>query len=156
MDREIFEVHVLPLKSDEFPASQSRGEHARAGCRAQETSRRPTIAGRVDKARSGYNKGTIRADIRYLVVSRDVRRHRLISSGYTLYCHGYFLKPEPGLPAPFLNCSVFHCLDTKVFESLETILHGFEFFSGVPRPIPDLAYDTERYESVGLPGYLVS
>jgi hypothetical protein len=36
---------------------------------------------------SGYNKGTIRADIRYLVVSIDVRRHRLISSDYikTLY-----------------------------------------------------------------------
>jgi hypothetical protein len=26
---------------------------------------------------SGYNKGTIRSDIRYLVVSKDVRRHRL-------------------------------------------------------------------------------
>jgi hypothetical protein len=37
---------------------------------------------------SGYNKGTIRADIRYLVVSIDVRRHRLTSSDYikTLYC----------------------------------------------------------------------
>jgi hypothetical protein len=30
-------------------------------------------------AKSGYNKGTIRSDIRYLVVSKDVRRHRLIS-----------------------------------------------------------------------------
>ncbi len=39
---------------------------------------------------SRYNKGTIRADLRYLVVSIDVRRHRLISSDYikTLYCHG--------------------------------------------------------------------
>src|SRR5258708_24610492 len=30
-------------------------------------------------AKSGYNKGTIRSDIRYLGVSKDVRRHRLIS-----------------------------------------------------------------------------
>jgi len=36
-------------------------------------------------AKSGYNKGTIRSDIRYLVVSKDVRRHRLISIDY---CHG--------------------------------------------------------------------
>src|SRR5258708_6284977 len=33
-------------------------------------------------AKSGYNKGTIRSDIRYLVVSKDVRRHRLISIHY--------------------------------------------------------------------------
>src|SRR5260370_16790972 len=41
-------------------------------------------------AKSGYNKGTIRSDIRYLVVSKDVRRHRLISISYitTLPCHG--------------------------------------------------------------------
>src|SRR6266446_3771411 len=43
---------------------------------------------RVGKARSGYNKGTIRGDLRYLVVSKDVRRHRLISIDYitTLRC----------------------------------------------------------------------
>ena len=33
-------------------------------------------------AKSGYNKGTIRSDIWYLVVSKDVRRHRLISIDY--------------------------------------------------------------------------
>ena len=32
--------------------------------------------------KSGYNKGTIRSDVWYLVVSTDVRRHRLISSDY--------------------------------------------------------------------------
>ena len=32
-----------------------------------------------NSAKSGYNEGTIRSDIRYLVVSKDVRRHRLIS-----------------------------------------------------------------------------
>ena len=39
---------------------------------------------------SGYNKGTIRSDVRYRKVSKDVRRHRLISSDYikTLPCHG--------------------------------------------------------------------
>ena len=67
-----------------------------------------------------------------------------------------FLKPEPGLPAPFFICPdpgandplltnslVFDCLNTKVLKSLETILHGFEFFGGVPLPIQDLAYDTK-------------
>ncbi len=41
-------------------------------------------------AKSGYNKGTIRSDIWYLVVSKDVRRHRLISIDYitALPCHG--------------------------------------------------------------------
>src|SRR6266513_901722 len=57
--------HVRPAARDHVPVTGSpHGEHARAGCRAQETSRRPTIAGRVDKARSGYNKGTIRSDLR--------------------------------------------------------------------------------------------
>jgi len=39
---------------------------------------------------SGYNKGMIRSDIRHLVLSKDVRRHRLISISYitTLSCHG--------------------------------------------------------------------
>jgi predicted nucleic acid-binding protein len=70
--------HVRPVARDHVPVTGSpHGEHARAGCRAQEASRRPTIAERVDKARSGYNQGTIRSDIRYLVVSKDVRRHRL-------------------------------------------------------------------------------
>src|ERR1700675_2424097 len=35
-----------------------------------------------NSAKSGYNKGTLRSDIRYLVVSKDVRRHRLISIYY--------------------------------------------------------------------------
>ena len=44
----------------------------------------------IRNIKSEYNKGTIRADLRYLVVSIEVRRHRLISSDYikTLYCHG--------------------------------------------------------------------
>ena len=41
------------------------------------------------------------------------------------------------------NSLVFDCLNTKVFKSLETILHGFEFFGGVPLPIQDLACDTK-------------
>ena len=41
------------------------------------------------------------------------------------------------------NSLVFDCLNTEVFKSLETILHGFEFFGGVPLPIQDLAYDTK-------------
>src|SRR6267154_5853040 len=41
-------------------------------------------------AKSGYNKGTIRSDIWYFVVSIDVRRHRLISVSYISHgpCHG--------------------------------------------------------------------
>jgi hypothetical protein len=43
-----------------------------------------------DSAKSGYNKGTIRTDIWYLVISKDVRRHRLISISYISHgrCHG--------------------------------------------------------------------
>src|SRR5437016_2343567 len=48
---------------------------------------------RSDKNRliqSGYNKGTIRSDNWCLVVSKDVRRHRLISISYISHgrCHG--------------------------------------------------------------------
>ena len=44
----------------------------------------------ANSAKSGYNKGTIRSDIRYLVVSKDVRRHRWISISYISLgrCHG--------------------------------------------------------------------
>ena len=44
----------------------------------------------IRNVKSGDNKGTIRATMRYLLVSTDVRRHRLISSDYirTLGCHG--------------------------------------------------------------------
>ena len=44
----------------------------------------------TDGSASGYNKGTIRSDIRYLAVSKDVRRHRLISISYISHgrCHG--------------------------------------------------------------------
>src|ERR1700736_7011641 len=48
-----------------------------------------------NSAKSGYNKGTIRSDIRYLVVSKDVRRHRLISISYISRgrCHGRGRSP---------------------------------------------------------------
>ena len=54
----------------------------------------------VTTPKSGYNKGTIRSDIRYLGVSKDVRRHRLISSDYitTLPCHGRGRKFESRRP----------------------------------------------------------
>jgi hypothetical protein len=43
-----------------------------------------------NSAKSGCNKGTIRRDIRYRVVSREVRRHRLISISYISHgrCRG--------------------------------------------------------------------
>src|SRR5438132_7797094 len=52
----------------------------------------------------GGQEGTIR-DLRYLVVSIEVRRHRLISSDYikTLYCHGNDIRvgltPSEMVPA---------------------------------------------------------
>ena len=51
------------------------------------------------QAESGYNKGTIRSDVRYRRVSKDVRRHRLISSDYvkTLPCHGSVQHSLPTL-----------------------------------------------------------
>src|SRR5690348_12133422 len=51
---------------------------------------------------SGYNKGTIRSDIRYLVVSKDVRRHRLISISYVSQwrCHGRGRGFESRRPRP--------------------------------------------------------
>src|SRR5437660_11343808 len=55
------------------------------------------------QAKSGYNKGTIRSDIRYLVVSKDVRRHRLISISYISLgrCHGRGREFEARRPRHF-------------------------------------------------------
>src|SRR5207249_4309008 len=59
---------------------------------------------KCNSAKSGYNKGTIRSDIRYHVVSKDVRRHRLISISYitTLPCHGRGREFESRRPRHFL------------------------------------------------------
>ncbi len=59
----------------------------------------------IRNIKSGYNKGTIRADLRYLVVSIEVRRHRLISSDYikTLYCHGRGREFESRRPRHIFN-----------------------------------------------------
>src|ERR1700730_9177713 len=56
-------------------------------------------------AKSGYDKGTIRNDIRYLGVSKDVRRHRLISISYitTLPCHGRGREFESRRPRHFFS-----------------------------------------------------
>src|SRR5256885_7365763 len=61
---------------------------------------------RSDKNRliqSGYNKGTIRSDNWCLVVSKDVRRHRLISISYISHgrCHGRGREFESRVPAIF-------------------------------------------------------
>src|SRR6267378_5527855 len=67
----------------------------------------------TDYIESGYNKGTIRSDIWYLVVSKDVRRHRLISISYISHgrCHGRGREFEsrrprhfsPNIVVPFLR-----------------------------------------------------
>ena len=51
--------------------------------------------------KSGDNKGTIRADMRYLLVSPDVRRHRLISRDYlrTLAVTAEAAGSSPVVPA---------------------------------------------------------
>jgi hypothetical protein len=58
-----------------------------------------------NSVKSGYNKGTISADIRYLVVSKDVRRHRLISMNYisTPLCHGRGREFESRRPCHSFN-----------------------------------------------------
>ncbi len=58
-----------------------------------------------NSAKSGYNKGTIRSDIRYLVVSKDVRRHRLISISYVSQwrCHGRGREFESRRPRHILK-----------------------------------------------------
>ncbi len=78
----------VPTPSHPFVDGRTR-RRAGTGCRTEETSKRPTSS-RSRTNRTGYNKGTIRSDVRYRKVSKDVRRHRLISSDYikTLYCHG--------------------------------------------------------------------
>jgi hypothetical protein len=63
-----------------------------------------------NSAKSGYNKGTIRSDLRYLVVSKDVRRHRLISISYISHgrCHGRGREFESRRPR-----HIFQLLTTK-------------------------------------------
>jgi hypothetical protein len=58
-----------------------------------------------NSAKSGYNKGTIRGDKRYLVVSKDVRRHRLISISYISHgrCHGRGREFESRRPRHIFN-----------------------------------------------------
>jgi hypothetical protein len=55
----------------------------------------------------------------------------------------YLSRPQVRMIPLLTNSLVFDCHKTKVFKSLETILHGFELFGGVPLPIQDLAYDTK-------------
>jgi|SRR5690348_13373076 len=63
-----------------------------------------------NSAKSRYNKGTIRSDVWYLVVSKDVRRHRLISIDYitTLPCHGRGREFESRRPRHFQS-STYAC-----------------------------------------------
>jgi hypothetical protein len=72
---------TMSVNSNEFPASSSRIGLDAILERSNSVN---------DSTQSGYNMGTIRADIRYLVVSKDVRRHRLISISYINQwrCHG--------------------------------------------------------------------
>src|SRR6266478_4328013 len=54
---------------------------------------------------SGYNKGTIRSDNWCLVVSKDVRRYRLISISYISHgrCHGRGREFESRRPRHLFN-----------------------------------------------------
>ena len=71
--------------------------------------------------KSGYNKGTIRSDVWYLVVSTDVRRHRLISSDYikTLGCRGRGREFESRRPRhSFRPClsGFLHCTRSRFIQ----------------------------------------
>ena len=57
----------------------------------------------IRNIKSGDNKGTIRGDKLYLVVSTDVRRHRLISISYInpWRCHGRGREFESRRPRHF-------------------------------------------------------
>ncbi len=58
-----------------------------------------------NSAKSGYNKRTIRSDMWYLVASKDVRRHRLISISYISQwrCHGRGREFESRRPRHFFR-----------------------------------------------------
>jgi hypothetical protein len=64
-----------------------------------------------NSAKSGYIKGTIRCDIRYLVVSKDVRRHRLISISYIshgrCHCNGLDLTFRQRAFGPFRQIHIY-------------------------------------------------
>jgi hypothetical protein len=64
---------------------------------------------KCNSPKSGYNKGTIRSDIRYLVVSKDVRRHRLISIDYIKICHGRGREFESRRPRHSAHSSTYAC-----------------------------------------------
>src|ERR1700687_3732503 len=77
------------------------------------------------QAQSGYNKGTIREDIRYLEVSEDVRRHRLISIDYvtTLPCHGRGRGFESRRPRHSLQKSCTNFDETNLFSSIRAVFN---------------------------------
>jgi hypothetical protein len=111
---------VLPLKwVPQAPRIWERDGRPRIQNRPKQTTIGPGRRASVDgsgrlptgrqtesySAKSGYNKGTIRSDIRYLAVSKDVRRHRLISSDYitTLPCHAEVASSSLVVPAITFN-----------------------------------------------------
>jgi hypothetical protein len=83
---------------------------------------------------SGYNKGTIKSDIRYLVVSKDVRRHRLISISYISLrrCHGRGREFESRRPRHSFqkSCTKFNETNGGKVTGRrmpQQLLHHFEF-----------------------------
>ena len=72
---------TMNANSSAFPASRSR---------IGSTAILDILKSVTDSTQSGDNKGTIRSDIQYLVVSKKIRRHRLISISYISHgrCHG--------------------------------------------------------------------
>src|SRR6202049_5374495 len=87
---------TMNANSSAFPASRSRIGSAAI---------LDILKSVTDSTQSGDNKGTIRSDIRSLVVSKDVRRHRLISIDYitTLRCHGRGREFESRRPRHFFS-----------------------------------------------------
>jgi len=69
----------------------------------------------VGESKSGDNKGTIRSGKWHLVVSRDVRQHRLISTDYitSLPCHGRGREFESRRPRHSFQKSCFDFVETN-------------------------------------------
>src|SRR5207249_366826 len=86
---------------------------------------------------SGYNKGTIRSDIRSLVVSMSARRHRLISIDYitTLRCHGRGCGFEPRRSRRLTRLRLFEYKSRLNLQSNRREVDGRWICPNLPRTI---------------------
>ena len=78
---------------------------------------------------SGESRMLSQQELRSGMITGCDNRPRFCPAGMPFF---YLSRPQVRM-IPVLNNSLFlDCLNTKLFKSLETVLHGFEFFGGVP------------------------